>query len=297
MAGNVRPTLLALGVAATALILAAGANLATALLARTRRRREELAVRLALGGTRRRVAGPILIEAGLIGMVAFPVGTGLGSAAVSRLAAAQAGLLPRATTLVVSPLLILAVAIGTGLLSLFAGLAATTAVPAGATRAWLSGRGSGVTRRPANALIIAEVAAAVLLTAVASLAARSFLALRDARLGFTPDRVTAFRISLPPERYPPAAARAYFTDLADRLRAQPAVSSVGLIDYRPYHAAGQATQIGRLGEPIDPATAPVVDVRVADSAYFRTLGIAQPRAPVPGVIDGVIVNQSLAELL
>ena len=295
VAGDVRPPLIALGIAAMALVLASGANLATTLLARARRRREELAVRLTLGGSRHRVAGPLVLEAMLIAGAALPAGLTLGHAAVRILAGTQIDLLPRAATLFVSGRLILVIALITAALALVAGAAAASAVPAGDARHWLNARGLGA--GSTRTLIGAEVAAAVLLTLIASLAGRSFLALRDVRLGFSPERVTAFRISLPPERYATPAARIFFADLARKIRVIPGVTAVGLIDYRPYHAAGQASQVGRLGEPIDPATAPVVDVRTTDSAYFETLGIARRRRPVPGFVDGVIISQGLAELL
>jgi predicted permease len=301
--GEVKPVLLAVAVAALALLLAAIANLTTVMLARARRRRAELAVRVALGASRGRIAQQLALEGALIGAVAAVVGVGLGALAVQALAASQLDLGPRRTALVTDGGVLALAAVVAIAVATLASVGALAGLPRANPRAWLAtrdgGAGGAAGSRVTRALIVAEVAIAILLTVVAGLAARSFLALRETELGYSAERVTAARITLPAARYRAAAAQAFFAGVQERVRALPQVSEVALVSHRPLSETGSATHIGAFGKPIDRKTAPVADIRVASAEYFETLRVPTlSGVPAPGRgASNVAISKLLADQL
>jgi putative ABC transport system permease protein len=238
--GNVRrPLFVFLGAVALVLLIAC-ANLANLLLARALQRRQEFAVRAALGGAGWRLARQLLIESLLLSMAGAAVGVAIGEWTVRLIVRASPGDVPRLDE----------VALDWRVLLVVATLAFATALLFGLAPAWQAARADVAWLRDGNrrtaagnttrrALVIAQIAASVALVGAAGLLLRSFERLQSVSPGFDPDRAIAFRVTLPGAAYAQddGKAIAFFEELLSRLRTLPGVT-----------AAGGATVIGLDGQ-------------------------------------------------
>jgi len=239
MFGAARPALLMLLGAVGFLLLIACANVANLLLARATARQREFAVRVALGGGRWRLARELLWESvavsvtgGALGLL-IPVWSlsyfvHLSPVSVARVEHIQVDGTVLAFTAVVSVL--------TGLL--FGVVPAFTATRPAALDALKQGgartTGGATQRRMRQALIVAELAIALLLLTGAGLLTRSFVRALAVDVGFDPDHLLTAHLTLARSRYPDArTAMAFFERVAEQVRALPGVRSVGFTDAPP----------------------------------------------------------------
>jgi putative ABC transport system permease protein len=303
--GQVRPALLVLMVAVAGLLATTVVNIVNLLLARLRRRSGELALRLALGAGRGRLARQLVVESLAIGALAAPLGGLLAWLGVRGILAVRPADLPRAGDIRVDGVVLGFALIVTLGATLLAGTLPALRMPKPGLRDWLEagGGGRGTARGLSGGLVVAEVALALMLTVAAGLAMRSFLALRAADLGFQADQVTTFRLFVPSERYDGPARRQFYLDLADRLRALPGVRDVGLASRRPLGISDVATTVLPADGRIDQADAPGTDVIWASPGYFRVLRIALvagqifDSTPAPGSEPAILISQTGARLL
>ena len=238
IAGRFRPAMLLLAAAAALVLLIACANLSNLLLARAQQREQELAVRSALGASRRRLVGQLLVESvllavggGLAGVVlAFWIASWIsGTSAVSIPLLRSVSIDARAAIFTV------AVTLATGLIvGIVPALAISRRREAGALLD--GGRGSSAGRRRAvtrEVLVIAEVALACVLLAGSGLLLRSFVRLLDVELGFQPAGAIAWQLAPGREFENATEQMAFWNDLADRVAAVPGVTAVGITDTPP----------------------------------------------------------------
>lgn len=193
---------LMLGTVALVLIVAC-ANVANLFLVRAEGRQQELAVRLALGGSARRVAWELVSESLLVAMLGGVLGVGLAYGGIQLLVYLQPAQLPRLNEITLDPV-VLVFTLG---LSFVAGLlfgaipVLKYARPNLAAALKDSSRGSGEGRerhRARNTFVVAQVALAAILLVASGLMVRTFLAIRDVPPGFTkPEEVLTLRISIP----------------------------------------------------------------------------------------------------
>jgi predicted permease len=215
------------------LLIACG-NAANLFLIRAERRQQEFAVRAALGASRTRIAQALLAESVTLALAGGAVGLGLAHATVGLLQGIAPAELPRVDEIgidatVLSFTVIISVLSG-ALFGLFAvlkfGSPGVTALKEGGRSA---GDGPG-RHRTRNALVVAQIALALILTIVSGLMIRTFLAMRQVDPGFVrPEGVQTFRIAIP-ERLiddEQQVARTH-ESIARRLEQVPGVSSVGL---------------------------------------------------------------------
>jgi putative ABC transport system permease protein len=138
-----------------------------------------------------------------------------------------------------------------------------------------AGQASG-SRRLRSALVVSEIALAVVLLASAGLLIRSFIRLQQVDRGFATDNILTMVIRLPEARYPqdPQLVQ-FFSQTLERVRQLPTVRSAGIVNFLPlYGGLGSNTAFKILGQPEPPpGQGPSTDVRVADSGYFGTMGI------------------------
>jgi predicted permease len=244
--GNVKTALWVLQGAVAFVLLIACANLANLLLARADSRHREFAVRAALGAGRGRLLRQFLTEGVVIAVLGAIVGTALAVAGLRALLAAFPESIPRAAEVSLDwrvLLFTLGVAIATGLIF---GLAPMVhlreqsiggALKEGGTRT-SAGSARTMTR---NALVMAEVALAVMLVVGAGLLVRSFWNLMQVDPGFDRSRLSTFGLVLPGASYPDPQLRLdVFGRLLDRIRQIPGVQSAaamtGLPPSRPVNA-------------------------------------------------------------
>ncbi|MGK7311735.1 MAG: ABC transporter permease [Candidatus Longimicrobiales bacterium M2_2A_002] len=267
------PLLILLGAVAFVLLIAA-ANAGTLLLARTARRRRELAIRDALGAGSRRVATQLLAESMILAIAAGGAGILASAWILDGLVALAPADLPRAGELGLDAG-VMAFAV---VVSLLTGLL-TGAIPAlrAARRAPVvdlktNDIRAGGTGRIQRVFVVAEVALSVVLLVGAGLLGRSFYEIISTDPGFDAERVTTFEISLPGFRYPEVARlRSYHERLLDRVRALPEVADASLAQNLPVGGSYMVTPALVEGRELDDP--PRVQVSAVAPGYFETLGL------------------------
>jgi putative ABC transport system permease protein len=303
---NVRSSVLVLSGAVAFVLLIACANVANLLLARAASRESELAVRTALGAGRGRLIRQLLTECVILAAIGGGVGILIASWSVSLLTSLKPAGIPRLDAVGVDGTVVLftfLIAVLTGLVfGVFPAVHATRGL-AGALKD--GGRGALTTRggaRTRSALVIAELALALLLLVGAGLLMRSFLRLQAVDPGFRPDHALTFNLTLPELRYAEDEPRvAFFDQLLPKLAALPGVRGVGAVMGVPLvgiHFSLSFKVEGR--PPVRPADAPSMQVRVASPGYFSTIGIPVTRGrgftddDRPGSPPVVLITESAA---
>ena len=303
--------LLALGASGFVLLIAC-ANLANLFLARAATRGRELAVRVALGASRARVAGHLLAETVLLGLAGGAAGLLLsfwGVRAISRLIDSALPFWLRLETdwrlLLFTLVLSLLVGLGFGLVPALRAsrIDLNETLKTGASGV-SAGRRDGRIR---GAFAVAQIALALVLLAGAGLMIKSFLRERGIDdLGYNPHGVLTARLQLAAPRYQqPAQVRLLETQLLERLAVQPMVRAAAI--ERPVFLnafVGHSTRIRLDGaaEPVPMGRGPGHGNAVSPD-YFRLMEIpvlagrgflASDQASAPGV---VVVNRQTATLL
>lgn len=310
MAGSARiPMLLLLG--AVGIVLLVGcANTANLLLARASERRRELAVRAALGASRGRLVAQLSVEGLLLaaagtagGLLAARVGLALllhyvaGALGIPRLDEASVSVPVLGFTLGLMAVCALAFSLVPAL-----HVGRETVAPAFVTggRGPTSGR---VERRVREALVVAQVALAVLLAVAAGLVGRSLAQLTSVSPGFNQD-VFTFTLSLPSARYRDEAVTSFFERALTELRALPGVAGASGVAWLPFNGLGGATSFIVAGrQPPPKGQEPVADIRPVDQDYFAVMGIPLERGRLftpDEVLHGThlaVVNEALAHEL
>ncbi len=276
--GAVRGSLLLLFAAVAAVLAIACLNVANLQVVRALGRRRELAVCVALGAARGRLATGLLVESLLLAALGGATGVGLSYwllAALKALAPAGTPRLAEAAldgrVLAFALLLTLATGLFFGLVP---ALHAARAQPAQALQTGERQHSSRSVRRWRGALLTVEVALALVLLVAATLVVRSVARLNAVDLGFETQRVVAARVKLPRTQYPDASRRlTFFEELERRLEARPGVEAVGFANNLPLRG-GWGTGIEVEGRPAArPGHLDSADAQAVSRGYFRTLGI------------------------
>jgi putative ABC transport system permease protein len=302
--GYFRPALFALFGAAAFLLLITCTNVASLLLARATAREREVAVRAAIGASRRRLVSQFLTESVMLAVLGTALGVALALIAVRALIAASPVELPRMA----------AVSVDLRVLGFAAVIAAITALAFGVVPAVLMARGDmqrplkeagrgdagGSRGRARSILVVAEVGLAVMLLVGAALLGRSFQQLVQQDPGFRSDRVVTVNLDLPNSYSDFKKIADFYDQLLASLRAQPGVADAGLANFLPLDAAWRLRFLIE-GRPQPTAEdAPLAQHQSVDEHYFRVFGVpllpgryfeAHDTVDAPGV---VIINESMA---
>lgn len=284
--GGMRPTLLILLAAVFLVLLIACANLATMLLARAASREREMAIRVALGAGPLRLLKQVLTESVMLAIIGGLAGVLLAVWGVDLLKAIGAQTVPRLREVNLDFRVLamtLAVSVGTGIIfGLVPGLASfkpelTESLKEGG-RSATEGRRRNRVR---NALVIAEVALALVLLVGAGLLMKSFARLQIVDPGFNPRNVLTMEFSLPQSKYPPPPsatflggenARTFFTEIARRIAQLPGVEAIGGTTILPLSGSHSDSSFAIEGLVLGPnEPGPDEEVRVITPDYFRVL--------------------------
>ena len=306
--GGMKPLLLILLGAVALVLLIACANLATMLLARATAREREMAIRIAVGASRARLLRQALTESVVLAIFGAGLGTLFAIWAIELVKTLGAQTIPRLSEVNVDTLVLLvtlATAVGTGLLfGLAPGLASgkpdlTESLKEG-------GRGSTSGRRHnrlRNALVVAEVALALVLLTGAGLLLKSFVRLGNVNPGFNPKNILTAEISLPALRYRGNKSQVnFFSELERRIANLPGVSHAGLTIILPMSGINSDSSFeieGRMSDDTHPG--PDEEIRNVSPDYFRTLEIPLERGRFFTPADKLdappvtIINRALAE--
>ena len=307
LVGDVRSSMLVLFGAVAFVLLIACANVANLLLARAASRETELAVRTALGAGRGRLITQLLTECVILASIGGGLGVLIAAWGVSFLTSLNPAGIPRLDAVGVDGTVIVftfSLAVLTGLVfGVFPAIHATRGLSNALKE---GGRGAVTPRggaRTRGALVIAELALAVMLLVGAGLLMRSFLRLQSVNPGFHPDHALTFNVTLPDARYEEDAPRvAFFDQLLPKLSALPGVRAVGAVMGVPL--VGMHFDISFKVEgrpPVRPADEPSMEIRIASPAYFSAIGIPVKRGrgftndDRPGAPHVVVITESAAK--
>jgi putative ABC transport system permease protein len=273
-----RPLLVLLGAVGFVLLVAC-ANVANLLLARGSARHGELSVRAALGAGRARLVRQLVTEAVVLGVIGGVLGLALAYWGTETLIAAKPADLPRLGEIGLDATVVLftlGASIVTGLL--FGMIPALQATNAHLLRGLQeSGRAGGGGRRAhhmRSALVIAEMALAVILLTGSGLLIRSFVELTRVNPGFQPDGALAIRVTFQGEAYKAGEQlRARVSEIETRLRGLPGVTAVAAGTVLPLGGLGAINDFAVDGAPPPP---PNVNQEIAVAGvtpeYFRAVG-------------------------
>ena len=217
----IRPALLLIAGSVGLLLLVASANASTLLLARASNRRHELAVRTALGATRGRLLSLAVAESLVFASLGGLAGLLLGDWALRAVLPLFASSLPAATPIDIDARVAVFTAAVSGVLGLLFGIVVSSHRSEGGLVDLLKASGrtiAGSAGRARNALVIAQVALAVVLLSAAGLMLNSVVKLSHVRPGFDADHLLTFKVALSGSNYGTAPARvAFVSDLLARL--------------------------------------------------------------------------------
>jgi len=298
---NVEHMMLVLLGAVGFVLLIACSNVANLLLARGAGRRREIALRLSLGATRGRVVRQLLGESALLALIGSAVGLLLAAAAVKYL-----GTLPVLQAPGAPP-----VAVDAAVLIFTAGATCLTVLISGFVPAWRVSSvqvtenlktaatiGAERHRRLRGSLVIVEFALSVVLLAGAGLLVRSFVNLLRVNPGFNPEGLLTMDVSL--SRYKPEAARGFYRQALERVRALPGVEGADLCTTLPLIGWNYGVGFRTEQQPKDTAQRQFANLQVVTEGYFKTTGLplVQGRAftsqDTATSLPVVVINRHLA---
>ncbi len=276
-------------------------NLANLLLARGAARRREIAIRQALGSTRRRIVQQLLAEGLTLSCAGAALGATIAWWTARAMAAWLGSALPLGLDLNVEPdTRVLAAAAGFAMIStmVFAlGPAWSLSRPAVATD--LKNEGAAVTRRTrtGTALVVVQLAVSLALVAAGGLFVRAAVNASHANPGFALDHQLVFSVDPSLEGYDRVRTRAAYRAMLDRVRSLPGVEHASFASMVPF---GEISEVRTVKVP-GAADGTSADFIVIGTEYFQTLGIGvlRGREFLPGEeLEGAgrhaIVGEALA---
>ncbi|HEX7079524.1 MAG TPA: ABC transporter permease [Gammaproteobacteria bacterium] len=280
LVGDVASMLWVLMGAIGAVLLVACANIANLMLVRADARRQELAVRAALGAVPGRIARELLVESLVVGAAGSLVGLGLAYVGLRVLVAIGPSDLPRLQEISIhAPVLAFTVAVSLASTLLFGSVTAlkhalhVDAPLVGEARGSSASRKRTTTR---SALVVVQVALALVLVVSAALMMRTFQALRDVDPGFSdPATIQTARIWIPEDLFPdPEQYTRMQREILDKIAAIPGVDSVAFASLLPMEAQQQnGPPVVVEGRTLPAGETPVTRrYKFVSPGYFETMG-------------------------
>lgn len=274
-----RTALLLLSGAVGFLLLIACVNVANLLLARAVARQREMRICVSLGAGRARLVRQVLTETVLLGLIGGAIGFVIAIWGVRGLMALAPDGLARASAIHVDAATLLATVLLSITTALLFGLA--PALHATSARGHQPMHAEGLRtsegrtqRRLQRALVVAELTLAQVLLAGAGLLIASFVKVQRVDLGFSPDRLLAVELMMPPDKSKdPARKLAFNRAVLEKMDALSGVRAAAATLTLPLRGAiNRGVRLLDRPEP-PPGQQPHVDFMIVSSGYFRTLGI------------------------
>jgi putative ABC transport system permease protein len=312
--GDIQRPLVVLFAAVLCVLLVACANIANLALIRATSRSREMTVRLVLGAGRGRLVHQLMVESLLLAALGGGLGFWLARAGVPLIVSMFPATfpLPRAAEIAVDWRVLLFTALASiGSAAAFGVAPAFQSSRRSLVDALQGGSRSvsGAHSRVRAALVVGQVAVAVVLVMAAGLMVRSLIHLYRVDLGFRPERVLTMRMVVmanPADREPPTPARRAMRldSILDRVRALPDVLAAGSIHLLPLSGNDSGTGYYRADRPVPPpGQMPAAAVSVITPGYFRVMGMALREgrdleardrlgAPFAAVVNRVFVKQT-----
>lgn len=290
-------------------LLIACANVANLLLVRASSRETEIAVRTALGAGRSRIVRQLVTESLLISAAGACIGGALAAWAVDAIVAIGPQGLPRLQDISIDGRVLgftVAVALVTGLaFGLVPAFHAAKSELGQMLKENVRGTsGRRATQRTRSALVVTEMALAVVLLIGAGLLIRSFMKLVKVDPGFRTEHVVTFNVSLPDKKYSlDRDLRRFAAEVKGGLVTLPGTQSVAVAFTRPLENQSMRVGFDIEGQPEAPADKRVTtDVRPVSSDFFTTMGMRlirgrffTPAEENFGVPQVVVVSESFVK--
>ena len=280
MVGKTQKPLLVLLSAVAFVLLIACANVANLLLARATARTREMAVRVALGATRRRLARQLLTESLLLSVLGAVAGIGLAAYGLQLLDKLPIAGIARIDEVRLSGTVLsftAALTVFTGLL--FGFMPALRAYAMGVATGIREGtRGTVAHRRLNSALVAVQFALSLVLLIGAGLLLKSFQRLQSVDLGFNPEQTLTMVATLPQAKYPDEEhALRFYNDALAALRNSPGIKSAGVTTNLPFAQDGNSDGFIIEGQEVPEGTNPSeseqAEIQSLTPGTFQALGI------------------------
>jgi predicted permease len=304
--GNVRLALVVLLGAVAMVLLIACANVANLVLVRGASRQHEVAVRTALGAGRGRLMSYLLTENLVLALGGGALGVVLALWGITALKGAAPPNLPRLDEVTFDVATFAFALALVGATTMLFGLGPSlqlSRLPLVQSLGQRGAVGAGRSRWTRSTLLVAEVGLSLVLLLGAGLLLRSLTALQHTELGFDPDNVTVFMVSLPAAWSPAPQVVATHEQLDQQFGALPGVTAVARISGLPLGPGENVLAFTRPDQPPPaPGRGPIALYRVVDAEYFRTLRIPLLAGRVfePSDRDGapgaVVISQRMADV-
>jgi putative ABC transport system permease protein len=283
--GDMRKPILVLFGAVGLVLIIASANVANLLLMRAESRRRELAVRAALGASQSRIVRQMLMESGVLATVASAIGLALTLAALRPLIRLVPAELPRPEWIQVDLTVVLFTVLVAFAASLLAGVLPAVSSARADLMAQLRGGGRGLTtaanRFSRRALVVSQVALAVMILVTAGLLTQSLSRLQSVDLGLSGETLVFAELALPQGRYADQTKRAQFLDQSiGRLEHESAITAVTPLNVPPFAGIGgwDVPHFAAEGQDASRVEAnSALNLESVFPGYFRTLGITLQR--------------------
>lgn len=277
LASDARPALLLLFGAVAMVLLLACANVAALLLARMAKRQQEIALRGALGASRRRLLCQLLVESVILGVSGGVLGLILTSLSLRLIAALGPADVPRLDEVGIdSTVLIFSL-----VLSVVTGLVFGLAPALQAQRLSLvdamkerTSHASGGAHHLRSSMIVSEIAIAVVLLVGAGLLFKSLYRLQQVDPGFRQEQLLTMDFQLPLPEFGEIPKRiAFFDEVLERFAALPGVGGVAAVTDLPFGRGSITHNLAVEGQALAEGTEPEIFYRGISPNYFRVMGI------------------------
>ncbi|HZD50569.1 MAG TPA: ABC transporter permease [Silvibacterium sp.] len=319
LTGPVRPVFLGLLGALVLVLLIACANVTNLLIARCLGRKQEFAVRAALGASRARLIRQLLAEGAVLSLLGCGLGVILAKLALVALRKLPDGTIPRADLIGMHWTVLLTLAVVASLTTLLSSLLPAVLVartdPQPALQAASRGIGArSVSGRLSGVLVAGEVALSTLLLVGTGLLFHTLWNLEHARLGFDVDRVTTFTampadaagfsgmaVSTDTEHAPVSIASSIYGPTLERMRQLPGVRSAALVTAPPLSGFNVGTSFEIVGHPSTPGHHPQTRVTAASDEYAVAMATPVLRGRMISSDDTAsmppvaVINEALAK--
>jgi predicted permease len=283
MVSGVRVAVLVLLAAVSVVLLIACANVASLLLSRALRRKQEIAVRIAIGATRWDIVRQLLAESLALAAIGGALGLLLSYWGTRALASLAEGTLPRAAEIGIDVRVLAFTAAASLVAGMIFGLIPALQVsrPDLNTVLRTEGRGATGTRRHhamRTALVVSQVALSTMLLIGAGLLLHNFLQLQTTSAGFEAAHLLTVNVTLPPARYPAVPQVLAFTDeLLRQVRRLPGVRAAAIASALPLNTTRQSPSLAE-GQPQVPlAERPIMNVQMVSDGYAATMRVPLKR--------------------
>ncbi|HEX5736621.1 MAG TPA: ABC transporter permease [Blastocatellia bacterium] len=304
VSGIRRTLVILLGIVGLVLLIAC-ANVANLMLARAAARTKEIAIRTALGASRRRVVRQLLTESLILALLGGGAGLLLALWGIELLIKLGPRDIPRLDDISIDGTVLwftAAASILTGIIfGLVPALKASKPDLNESLKEGSRGTSEGFNRYSLrNLLVVVQMALTLIPLVSAGLLVKSFLRLQQVNPGFAPENVLTMRVSLPALFDEGDKAVLFFKQATERIESIPGVESVGAVTLLPLVGSNNRASFNIKSRPYPENEEPVAEFRAVTPNYFRAMGIPVIRGrtftehDVKGKTGAIIINETMA---